>query len=1184
MPAPVCGPACGVSNMGGPPPSFDEKRTMTRKDTETPVAREEEETTRITASQNENKDDRGKASMRISSILLPSMLVWVSDGPGVVGGEATSRCEEPTGNLHSRFYTFGVRDGKKRNRKRGERKAGVRSAILRQPRDVQSKTHEEYLNYSSSRFFVGLAGAMFVCMLLCLLILRNRPNNPLTSLIVIVSHGHSHPFLELLRGTVGVFFSLFCSPPRLYTPNSISRTSTSSFSSPSSLSPSKPLHLQPAVESSSFASVFPSPSSTPSRGAPSAALVPTGTVGNSHRSVSLATSAREETTDGSRYRYPHPDAFSSSSEDFFDFLSPSELRDFLLAEGWTETPNFRSTLPLELPGALPRLPRAGGGVFLRRHFHDTDAPPSVYVPTSAHVVLEHGRRLLSEESYAEAALALDHAVRPGHLTRAVRVHGQFLYPWKIFSDTERKNLRLMADQVRWFPKWIKNHRNSQRVDRNVLDQFLPVVLPRFSDKYGGPGSPSVNKSPGIRFTWLGHASALVNVDGLKILIDPMFEADLIGPYSEWLRTVMLYFSSLCGSLGERLRRPPATYETLPGDIDVVMLSHNHQDHIMEGDVRALCVRYAKKFKRLIWYVPEGVAGFLRQQGCSAASIFEFSWGETRTLSCHLRRGRRICSDGIWIKQNVRAESYKFTFTAGVHWSGRSPSKADHNTSLWGGFAVIGPKHKFFYGGDTAYWRDDFDEYKKIGQILGPFHLAALPIGAYEPNADLRYQHVKPWETVKMFKDVQAEIAVGVHWGTLRLSAEEFFDPMLDLECALLDLSEKECRSSHELRHRYKASEALWNYFRDETSGDDHRGLHGLFGSLLDGGERGRLLVPQVKKSEADNKGRTLDDQLSDSSSGGSGSQETSAGVLASSVVAGASFEVSTKSKEMRGKQEKLGKAAVSPYMRSGQLDALMKDDEGLFRGSAVERGGPATTKRSTSGELPTMKDLSSKQLEGPNNEKGKGAGRKKAPGGANHGRHGTARGRSRSTGDSSSSSSSMERKSPFVATLPLSGQTSLEQQRAKHRKEIESLLMELDEMMLPTADPIRHVSNLQRLLRSKKLQDAGILPSDGSWKAKLLKEGTRFQTLFLGQSLQVEAAENGDFLRMTRSSGLEHVRKGSPEENYTFSPLYFGKKGKKDVAKGRDAFLSAGSSLWNWGDSGGVDLKGEVKDNFDILI
>ncbi|KEP61394.1 UNVERIFIED_CONTAM: N-acyl-phosphatidylethanolamine-hydrolyzing phospholipase D family protein [Hammondia hammondi] len=1020
-------------------------------------------------------------------------------------------------------------DSSRTSKARAQRESDPASATTGADRDVS-------VEKSSARFLVCLFVAMVFCVFVCLCLLREKPNNPLVLLTraAPLDDVSATWASQALASFFSLFVSLGVSPPvfplslfsyrREFEPSPQTHRKTSVISS--SLSSS-------SLSSSSLSSSSLSSSSLSSSALPSSALSSSSSLSPAHSSSVSPLSADEV------------DAAVGVDGEFLDSLSPWEVRAFLLADGWSEIPNQR-TAPLVMPSALPRLPRAGGGEHLRRHHHLVDGAASPSLPVTGEVALESGRHLLTANVYEEARSVLDQAVREGHLTRAVRMHGQFLYPWKMFSAAEREVLRLTADQVRWFPKWVKNHRHSQRVEKSVLDAFLPVLRPQFADKYGGPGSPDEGRSRGIRYTWLGHATGLVNIDGLKILIDPMFDGDLIGPYSEWLRSVMKYISALCGSLGERHRRPPCEYDELPTDVDVVLLSHNHPDHIMEHDAHAICSRFAKHFRRTIWYVPEGVTGFLRQQGCLPSSIFEFSWGESRTLSCHSRHGRRVCSDGVWHKRRAKTETFKFTFTAGVHWSGRSPSKIDHNTSLWGGFAVAGPEHKFFYGGDTAYWRPDFDEYRKIGQILGPFHLAALPIGAYEPNADLRYQHVKPWETVQMFKDLRAEAAVGVHWGTLRLSAEEFFDPMLDLECALLHVREEDCKRASELRHRYVAAHALLTQLPKEVAARKNGGEVDAQLTRVGGRSSGSRREPEtgwrtegpwgVERPDISDGGTgeyrrrrrstSLDDESRDRADTPRGPDVDSVSASATRVANGHATRVETTpeafvSQSLEVSQETAGGEPRSPA--EAQSRKRRREEFADFSLSRSRNGSPSS---SEFGEGQPTKRQKLKLAEAKREED------------EDHVAYGIS-----------------ERVARDGGLPPLPEQAKL----------VAEVLHKLENLMIPQAHPFRHASNIQRLLRSLKLQDAGLLADDDAWKEFLLTEGARFQTLFLGQSIQVEAA-GGDFVRMTRSSGLEHVWPEAPEENYTFPTKYFDVERGRRLPSREDA-AGIFSSLPAWRDS-----------------
>lgn len=110
----------------------------------------------------------------------------------------------------------------------------------------------------------------------------------------------------------------------------------------------------------------------------------------------------------------------------------------------------------------------------------------------------------------------------------------------------------------------------------------------------------------------------------------------------------------------------------------------------------------------------------------------------------------------------------------MHWTARNPF--DVNRSLWNSFAVIGPRHRFFHVGDTGYC----PVFASIGDLYGPFDLAAVPIGAYEPRWHLRPQHIGPDEAIKIMRDLRATKAIAVHWGTWVLSDERWDEPPKEL--------------------------------------------------------------------------------------------------------------------------------------------------------------------------------------------------------------------------------------------------------------------------------------------------------------------------------------------------------------------------------------------------------------------
>lgn len=227
-------------------------------------------------------------------------------------------------------------------------------------------------------------------------------------------------------------------------------------------------------------------------------------------------------------------------------------------------------------------------------------------------------------------------------------------------------------------------------------------------------------------TWLGHSTVLIEMEGLKILTDPVWgkrtsPISFIGP--------------------KRFFQPPLAMDQLP-DIDVVAISHDHYDHLDEESIKGLIGR-AK-----IFIAPLGVGNYLEEWGVPYSQIVELDW---------------------WEDYNYRGVT--FTSTPARHFSGRSALPSNHNKTLWCGWAMNGKKHSLYYSGDTAM----FPQFKDIGERLGPFDITMIEVGAYSNM--WRDVHIGPEQAIEAHKLVKGKVLLPVHWGTFNLSHHGWTEPI-----------------------------------------------------------------------------------------------------------------------------------------------------------------------------------------------------------------------------------------------------------------------------------------------------------------------------------------------------------------------------------------------------------------------
>ena len=248
--------------------------------------------------------------------------------------------------------------------------------------------------------------------------------------------------------------------------------------------------------------------------------------------------------------------------------------------------------------------------------------------------------------------------------------------------------------------------------------------------------PARVEGAGWRVSYVGHASWLVQTAGLNILLDPV--------WSE--RASPLKFAG-----PKRVNDPGVAFADLP-PIDVVLVSHAHYDHL---DVATLS-RLAKAHRPRV-ITPLGNDAIMRSHDPAiAAEVYD--WNDRADIGA-----------GVAV-----------TLIATRHWSARSLS--DRNMSLWASFVIEAPGGKIYFVADSSY--GDGRTFREAGERHGPFKLALLPIGAYEPRWFMSDQHMNPAESVQAFIDCGAETALGHHYGTFQLTDEAIDAPLHALADAL----------------------------------------------------------------------------------------------------------------------------------------------------------------------------------------------------------------------------------------------------------------------------------------------------------------------------------------------------------------------------------------------------------------
>ena len=245
-----------------------------------------------------------------------------------------------------------------------------------------------------------------------------------------------------------------------------------------------------------------------------------------------------------------------------------------------------------------------------------------------------------------------------------------------------------------------------------------------------------------RVWWLGHAAVLMRLNRRYILIDPALSA----------RASPLPFA------GPQRKTPAPLHIAQLPHLDVVLISHNHYDHLDRPTVK----RIARHFPDAQFVVPLGMGTWCRKRG--VRHVTERDW---------------------W--QSIDIAGVTLTAVPARHWSMRT--FWDRNRSLWCGWVVRNQSVNFWFSGDSGY----SENLLEIAERLGPFNLAALPIGAYAPKWFMRGQHMDPDQAVRLWQAIGRPLTLPIHWGVFELADDPLDDPPAALAQAMQSAGEMDSR-------------------------------------------------------------------------------------------------------------------------------------------------------------------------------------------------------------------------------------------------------------------------------------------------------------------------------------------------------------------------------------------------------
>ncbi|KAI9800525.1 MAG: hypothetical protein M1825_004073 [Sarcosagium campestre] len=330
----------------------------------------------------------------------------------------------------------------------------------------------------------------------------------------------------------------------------------------------------------------------------------------------------------------------------------------------------------------------------------------------------------------------------------------FRNPWASYRD-------MKALSIGWF--FLK----SWATGASKLPDTTPPTVTVRKPSFLADRSPSQ-----LRATWLGHACYLVEFpSGLRVLFDPVFEPRC-SPFS------------FMGP--KRYTEPPCQIQDIP-NIDAVIISHNHYDHLSHPTISLIKTRHPN----VHFFVPLGNKKWFVDSGFH--NVTELDWWEQRELRLSSSRQSNEASPG---KDDISAV---ISCLPSQHASNRG--LLDRFKTLWASWSVSSGGKKIWFAGDTGYRavpelpksKDDYaaeydlphcPAFKQIGDLHGPFDLGLIPIGAYDPRWIMSSVHANPFDSVNIFSDTRCQRALGMHWGTWVLTWEDVLEPPKLLKEAL----------------------------------------------------------------------------------------------------------------------------------------------------------------------------------------------------------------------------------------------------------------------------------------------------------------------------------------------------------------------------------------------------------------